>query len=101
MTRSPLVIPDRDSPQPRYCSVNIHSHDAYDDTFIKKDERMIAYFGIVRVIFDVRFSLAPILEKNSAANVMEGTPLLVAARRPQVVHSRVQRTSDHFSEVVY
>ena len=85
MPQSLLIISDRNSPQPRYCSVNIHSHDTYDDTFIKKDERMIAYFGIVRVIFDVRFSLAPILEKNSAANVMEGTPLFGAARRPHLI----------------
>ena len=85
MTQSLQVFSDRDSPQPCYCSVNIHSHDAYNDAFIKKDEWMIARFRIVRVVFDVSFSLAPILKKNLAANIMEGTPLVITARCSQFI----------------
>jgi hypothetical protein len=83
MAQSLYVLPDGQSPKPCHRFTYIYSDYANDEVFVNEDQRMIATLEIIRMVFDVGFSLTTIFEKYCAANVVEGTPLFIAAWRSQ------------------
>jgi hypothetical protein len=72
------VVPYCDSPKPSHRFGNIYSDNANHDTFMKKNQRVIAGFAIVGMVFDVDFRLAAILKEHLAANGMKSKPLIVS-----------------------
>ena len=79
MAQSLQIFLNRHSPKPGHRSGNIYPHHAYYVAFVEKYERMIAGFGIVRVVLDVSFNFAAILEKHLAAYVMERAPFFLVS----------------------
>jgi len=91
---SPLqVLSNCDSAKPGDGFGNVNSHHADDDVFVKKDERMIAGFRVVGMVFVVRFRLAAILEKHLAANGVESAPFVVVMRGSQCIIAHMRRES--------
>ena len=100
MTLSLKIFADGHSPKPGHRSTNVYPDYANNDAFVEKDERMIAWFRIVGMIFDVGLKLATILEKHLAASVMERTPLFAIAWRSEFVVDSLHNFTDSYHMII-
>lgn len=81
VAQSLQVFSNSDSANPRHGSADVNSDHADDGVSVDKHQRMIAGFGVVRMVFVIDFGLAAILEKHLAANGVERLPLFLVNRR--------------------
>lgn len=79
------IVANSDLPKPRHRATDLYANHANDDAAMKKNERVVAGFGVVGLVLDVRFRFAAILEQHLAANTMKCTPLFGALRCSQFV----------------
>jgi hypothetical protein len=70
MAQSLEILSDSHPPKPRHRLVNLNPDNSDHQAFVNKDERIMAGFGIVRMVFDVGVKLPTILKEHLPTNIM-------------------------------